>query len=263
MCSASQLRVPVKRIWMALIAATAAAGCGGDGGGGDITDPPPSSFTVGGTVSGLAGVGCVLQNSGGDDFALSGNGVFTFPTSLAAGSAYSATVFRQPVGPTQTCTINNGNGTVSDANVTNIEVSCSVDKPVCNSSPEDLGSVSGDLEVHNVSTSGVGEAWARVRITETSNASVYVSAAVVLEVPPGVDYDLTVFCLSCVGRSAGQSVAGPGEDEQVLVRWEDRPGPDDSADIRIHVSYSSGSSAENWTLRVRGNQPTQATTCSL
>lgn len=253
-------RVTTGLVWTVLIAAIAAAGCGG--GGENITDPP-SAFTVGGTVAGLAGVGCVLQNGGGDDVALSGNGAFTFPTSLAAGTAYSATVFRQPVGPTQTCTINNGNGTVSDANVTSIEVSCSVDKPVCNSSPEDLGSVPGDQEVHNVSTSGVGEAWARVRITENSSESKYVSAAVILEVPPGVDYDLTVFCLSCIGRSAGESAAGPGEDEQVLVRWEDRPGPDDSADIRIHVSYSSGSSADNWTLRVRGNQPTPATTCAL
>ncbi|NIP16743.1 MAG: hypothetical protein GWM87_00200 [Xanthomonadales bacterium] len=41
------------------------------------------TYTVGGTVSGLAGTGLVLQNNGGDDLAIPTNGGFTFATRLA------------------------------------------------------------------------------------------------------------------------------------------------------------------------------------
>lgn len=81
-------------------------------------------YTVGGTVSGLAGTGLVLQNNGGDNLPISANGPFTFPTALGNGSPYNVTVFTQPTGPAQTCTVTNGSGTISGANVTNVQVTC-------------------------------------------------------------------------------------------------------------------------------------------
>jgi len=80
-----------------------------------------SAYTIGGTVSGLTGTGLVLQNNGGNDRAISADGVFTFSTALANGAAYGVTVLTQPSG--QSCTIANGTGTVS-ANVTNVAVNC-------------------------------------------------------------------------------------------------------------------------------------------
>jgi hypothetical protein len=77
-------------------------------------------FSVGGTLSGLAGT-VVLQNNGGDDLVLTENGTFTFPTLLAAGSAYEVTVFIPPVG--QNCTVANASGTVT-ADVSDVEVTC-------------------------------------------------------------------------------------------------------------------------------------------
>ena len=41
-----------------------------------------NTFTIGGTVSGLAGSGLMLRNNGGDDLAISGNGGFTFATPI-------------------------------------------------------------------------------------------------------------------------------------------------------------------------------------
>ena len=79
-------------------------------------------FTVGGSVSGLTGT-VVLQNNGGDDLTLSANAGFTFATSLADGSPYAVTVLTQPSG--QTCSVTNGSGTISSANVTNVQVTCS------------------------------------------------------------------------------------------------------------------------------------------
>lgn len=81
-------------------------------------------FTVGGSVSGLAGSGLRLQNNGGDTLAIAANGRYTFPTSLRTGSTYSVTVTSQPASPTQECTVSNGSGTITNANITNANVSC-------------------------------------------------------------------------------------------------------------------------------------------
>jgi 6-phosphogluconolactonase (cycloisomerase 2 family) len=93
--------------------------CGVGGGGGDGT----SSYTIGGTLSGLGtGKSVLLQNNGSNGLTLISNGVFTFATSLSDGAAYNVTVATQPGG--WNCTVNNGTGTVRGANITNITVSC-------------------------------------------------------------------------------------------------------------------------------------------
>jgi len=86
---------------------------------------PPPMYTIGGTVSALAGSGLVLQQDGGDDLPISANGTFAFATPLVRGSAYSVTVSVQPGNPAQTCAVTNGDGTVAGADVTDIEVNCS------------------------------------------------------------------------------------------------------------------------------------------
>jgi hypothetical protein len=79
------------------------------------------TYSVGGSVSGLSG-SVTLQNNGGDDLTVTGNGTFTFATSVANGAGYSVTVSAQPAG--QSCSVTNGVGTVAAADVTNIDVSC-------------------------------------------------------------------------------------------------------------------------------------------
>jgi hypothetical protein len=80
-------------------------------------------YTVGGSVSGLAGSGLVLQNNGGDNLAVSANGSFTFATAIAAGGTYSVTVNTQPSNPAQTCTVSGGSGT-ANAIITSVSVTC-------------------------------------------------------------------------------------------------------------------------------------------
>lgn len=105
--------------------AACGGGGGGGGGGGDPGGGAPAGgtagYTVGGTVSGLTG-SVVLQNNGGDNLTVSANGPFTFSTALNNSTAYAVTVLTQPTG--QTCSVGNGAGTVSGANVTNITVIC-------------------------------------------------------------------------------------------------------------------------------------------
>jgi alpha-tubulin suppressor-like RCC1 family protein len=81
------------------------------------------TFTISGTVSGLAGTGLVLQDNSGDNLPISKNGIFTFPTPLPSGSSFSVTAFSQPASPTQTCVVTGGGGTAT-ANITGILVNC-------------------------------------------------------------------------------------------------------------------------------------------
>ncbi len=82
------------------------------------------SFTVGGTVSGLAsGAVLVIQNNGAFDQTVTNNGNFVFPP-LADGTAYSVEVLAQPDSPKQACTITNGTGVLSGSDVSNVSVDC-------------------------------------------------------------------------------------------------------------------------------------------
>ena len=86
--------------------------------------PPPSSFTVGGTVNGLIGT-VVLENHRGLFLQITDDGPFTFsdlPT--LSGQPYSVRVFNQPFAPVQNCTVTNGSGVFGNANVTNVLVNC-------------------------------------------------------------------------------------------------------------------------------------------
>ena len=81
-------------------------------------------FLVGGSVSGLGGIGLVLQNNGGDNLAISTNGSFAFPTPVPSGASYLVSVASQPFFPPQMCSVANGSGTVGAGDVTTVGVSC-------------------------------------------------------------------------------------------------------------------------------------------
>jgi len=81
----------------------------------------PSTFTIGGTVSGLTAT-VVLQDDAADNLSITANGSFVFTTPLASGSSYAVTVLTQPAG--QTCAVSNGTGSVASANVTDVTVTC-------------------------------------------------------------------------------------------------------------------------------------------
>ncbi|WP_457667857.1 PKD domain-containing protein [Thiolapillus sp.] len=91
---------------------------------GSVTPVSTERYTIGGTVTGLgAGSSLTLQNNGGDNLGISANGNFAFATQLSDGATYRVTVLAQP-GPTESCSVANGQGTVAGADVNNIQVSC-------------------------------------------------------------------------------------------------------------------------------------------
>jgi len=88
-----------------------------------------SNFTIGGSVSGLAGTGLQIQNNAGDTLSVTQNGSFTFATSVGSGANYSISVSTSPVNPIQLCTLTNATGTVGNANVTNATLDCKTQNP--------------------------------------------------------------------------------------------------------------------------------------
>ncbi|MGJ7524736.1 lactonase family protein [Variovorax sp. GB1P17] len=114
------------------------AGCGGSGSGGaglpflpvappeTPPTPPVATYPVSGTVAGLKGSGLVLQNNAGDDLPVAANGVVRFAVPMASSARYAVTVKAQPTNPAQTCTVNNGSGTVVDVAIADVAVVCSV-----------------------------------------------------------------------------------------------------------------------------------------
>jgi hypothetical protein len=93
------------------------------------------TFTVGGTVAGLApGAAVTLRNSGGDDLTVDADGAFTFATRVPSGGGFDVTVALQPTSPSQTCAVTSGTGTVGSSDVASVEVTCDLnDRPVSGS----------------------------------------------------------------------------------------------------------------------------------
>ncbi len=125
-----------------------------------------TTYTIGGTASGLTGP-VVLKDNGGDSLSVSGNGAFTFATPLADGATYNVTLTSPPSG--ETCTVSNGSGTVVSAAVTSVSVLCAA--------TGGSGSGSGSSVSDNFSRANgsLGANW-----TNTSDGGLKISSDVVV-----------------------------------------------------------------------------------
>ena len=79
------------------------------------------TYTIGGSVTGLIGT-LVLQNNAGNNLTLTTNDAFAFSTRLLSGVGYGVTILSAPAA--QNCSVTNPSGTVSNANVTSVQVVC-------------------------------------------------------------------------------------------------------------------------------------------
>jgi hypothetical protein len=86
----------------------------------DYSDPPPT-FSIGGTVAGVAGM-LTLQNSNGTLLNVAGDGSFAFETAMVPGALYNVTVVVPPAA--QSCAVTSGSGTVGHASIRNVSIVC-------------------------------------------------------------------------------------------------------------------------------------------
>jgi hypothetical protein len=133
-----------------------------------------NTYTVGGTVSGLVGMGLVLQDNGGADLAISGNGSFKFAAPVASGRPYAVTVKTQPGSPPQSCTVGGGGGAVTNANVNNVAVTCTVPVVAC-------GSQNGVVVQHGDNVTA-DETWAGAGTTHVVTSTISVMAPATLTI---------------------------------------------------------------------------------
>jgi hypothetical protein len=158
----------------------------GSVGGSNVTNVSIScstnTYTVGGTVSGLAGTGLTLTDNGGDALTVASNGTFTFATSLASGTGYTVGITGQPTNVSQTCALAFATGTVTNANITSVSVTCTTNNYALGGSVSGLGA--GDSLVLSNGVTGGGAATVGV----TGNGPFQFAASL----PSGTAFDVTV-----------------------------------------------------------------------
>ncbi len=109
----SPIRLKTAFALTAIALALTACGGGGDDGG-------SSSYTLGGSVSGLNGDGLILSDNGTTLSVPSAATSFAFTGSMSG--SYSVTVLSQP--SNGTCSVTNGSGSGGSGSVTSVEVVC-------------------------------------------------------------------------------------------------------------------------------------------
>ena len=126
----------VARITLAIVALIAVTACGGTGSGG--TGPggtatwPITTYTVGGTVSGLVGQGLTIallnlatmahHTTVLEQIDIVANGAFVFR--IPPSQNYGVAIVHQPHAPTQRCVVSNSQGVMGTANVTDVGIVC-------------------------------------------------------------------------------------------------------------------------------------------
>ncbi len=227
----------------ALVALSLTA-CGGGGGGGNNNGNgngggtnPTASFTIGGSVSGLAaGQTLVLTDkiSSGSNFSasdtqtLSANQPFTFATAVPQNGSYAVTIVTQPA--SQTCSINNATGAGVTAAVSDVDVSCSANTYALSGTASGLvagQSVTLANGSDSVVVSGNGAFSFPTRINEGGSYAVVISGAAPNESctvssgsGSGVDADVASVALVCSadGYTIGGTIAGLASGQQVTLR---------------------------------------------
>lgn len=166
-----------------------------------------NTYTIAGPVAGLRGSGLVLQDNGGDDLTVAANATsFTFATKIASGASYAVTVKTQPTVPTQTCAVTAATGTVVNANIADVVVTCTTTKFTVG------GSITGLTASGLVLQDNAGD-----DLTVAANATSFTFATAVAS---GAAYAVTVKTqpsgLNCVVTSGSGSV-GAGAVTSVVV----------------------------------------------
>jgi hypothetical protein len=145
------------------------------------------------------------------------------------------------------------NGSVDDGIVPDTNPSCL--------SNTFLGSVAGDTGAEQLEATSFDEQFYRFTVREDSAASLPLLASVVLVPPPGVDFDLYLYCVSCGGVLAGSSTLPAGVTETVNVGRDDSIG-DQTYDLIVEVRFVSATACGDWQLVVTGNVPTANRACN-
>ena len=227
-----------------------------------------NTYSVGGTVTGLVGTGLVLQDNLANDLAISANASFTFTTAIASGATYSVTVLTQPSGPTQVCTVGSAGGTVTNAAVTTVAVTCA--PPVTAACGTPNGTV-----VQHASNIVADETWAGAGTVHVVSSTISVMAPATLTIQKCALVKLKAGVQIIVhgGTTAGSiaTLLADGDDAAVGVvyfanndanqRWGSLEGFNANSHIQLNYASIAGGGAtsagtHNATIEMHGTSNT-------
>jgi hypothetical protein len=133
--------------------------------------------------------------------------------------------------------------------------------PAC-TAPLAMGSLAGDLGGASLELTGTDETTLEVVVREDSTIQAGLTATLVLDNPPGVNFDLVVTCGGCGGAVMGSSTNPAGMPDTVQFRAEDVPLVNDARTLHIEVRFASATAcAAPWHLEVTGATAVTTTTC--
>ena len=126
------------------------------------------TYTIGGVVSGLSG-SLELTNGNSDTIQTSANGSYNFSGERYSGESFSVSISSSPA--SQICSISNASGTISDANIDNVNVAC-IDSSQLTNLALSEGSLAPtfNTEVSSYSVT-VGEDISSITLTPTASDS--------------------------------------------------------------------------------------------
>jgi hypothetical protein len=115
--------------WMMMVILVAVSGCGEGKNSSELNAnstvqiPQIQTYSLSGKARNIRpGTTVVLQNNKGDNISISAGATsFTFPTRVSTGASYNISIFSHPQ---QTCKILHGNGTASDADISDVILEC-------------------------------------------------------------------------------------------------------------------------------------------
>jgi hypothetical protein len=196
------------------------------------------------------GFGAACDGGGDSDACIEGNNVCS-GTSLVCNDATGSTV--------EQC---NGDAVDEDCDGTVDDGFTLNDNPVCNP-PYYIGQISGDNSSNVLTDSYWNEEWDRVHLTEDDNGIVYLSGHFSLYSPPGVDYDLYLYCNGCTGSPIQSSTVHSlaGHYDTVDIRNDDDWGSDDDFDAVVEIRYYNSNRCASWTLTVTGDLAAPSNNC--
>lgn len=212
----------------------------------------PTSFTVGGTVSGLSqGSSLVLNNIRAGNQTVSANGNFSVATSAKTGTAYSVSVTTQPSG--ENCSVSNGAGTVGTTNVTNITVTCASATPPPSSGTPTASFSSSLSDATNLSTLVLPAANSLVQASSSSG----IPLGVFITPPNGVTTNATINCTVSGTAAETVSIANPSQgisagDSVSLVFNNCSFVQGETVNGSATVTYTSFTSAGDFTINYVG-----------
>jgi hypothetical protein len=197
------------------------------------------------------GIGAACDGGGDSDLCVEGTNVCS-GTTLACNDATTSTF--------EAC---NGDAVDEDCEGGVDEGFVLNDSPACGT-PFYVGAVTGDSGASSITDSWFDEEWDRVRFTENDDGIDYVKGRISLYSPPGVDFDLYVYCVSCGGTLIGSSALGglTGHTDTVDVSNDDDwPGWDDSFDVIVEIRYWTSNRCAYWTLTATGDTGAETNNC--